>query len=788
MEQKQGIYNEFINEFFIALELRDFTQTDVILKKFYALGSSSNHYRLWASYLSGVLEQEKNNNWAEAEQIFGLVLADQPTKELEALVYLSKGIAYQRLGRWIQCLDVSMKSARLWENLEQPLRKATTLRQIAIACLGGYLSGDFEIEKLTQGRAICTEALAILKSTSISFNDGGLYAFDRELYIATTYEVLGEIENCMGDYEQASQCFQFYLDIASKRQEKFHIGLASWHLADTYQLSDLSQRQYVLSLYDTALNTFAHMQENYFEFLALAAKGTAYRKLKMPDMAIICFERSLALLETVRAGVSSESARRDFFSKLINIHSNAMLAEIDVGNVVSALNSAEFARSRTFLDALANLDIVDSEITPGFSWQKELRPDCLLLEFHCLGLLKHSGGQTNKQQAAIDVLYPGEKILLFVVTNESITAIDLNLSPNALIPSDPHKPVEEFFLDPNIRRALYDKLIAPVEHLLKDKRRVYIIPHGPLHYVPFHALIAPDGETLLRADGPEIVYAPSATILFREMKRAQEPATGTCLTVGYNGSGESELLFAEEEAQYISAMADGNALVGPTSKKEALYAQAANYQLVHFSCHGHFDPESPLESALHIAPDEVLTGREIIDNLKLNCDLVTLSACESGLSKVQRGDELYGLIRAFMYAGARAIIASLWRADERTTLIIGERFYQSLQDGASYATALKDAQIFLKNLTRREAVEILGRYLVNEQGELVVGQSKSGARLTPEIKQEAERYLTELRTKGPSSGYEIVPGADDDDKIFADPWFWAPFVLIGDPQARSRKK
>ena len=67
---------------------------------------------------------------------------------------------------------------------------------------------------------------------------------------------------------------------------------------------------------------------------------------------------------------------------------------------------------------------------------------------------------------------------------------------------------------------------------------------------------------------------------------------------------------------------------------------AVHNWFLHFSCHGEFDPESPLESILHIGPNETLTGQEIIDNLRLNCDLVTLSACESGLSKVQLGDEL----------------------------------------------------------------------------------------------------------------------------------------------------
>lgn len=93
---------------------------------------------------------------------------------------------------------------------------------------------------------------------------------------------------------------------------------------------------------------------------------------------------------------------------------------------------------------------------------------------------------------------------------------------------------------------------------------------------------------------------------------------------------------------------------------------------------------------------ETLTALEALDRLRLRCDLVTLSACESGLSRVRRGDELIGLIRAFLYAGAPALVCTLWRVDERSTLMLMERFYRGVQAGTGFAEALRQAQLYLR--------------------------------------------------------------------------------------------
>ena len=113
--------------------------------------------------------------------------------------------------------------------------------------------------------------------------------------------------------------------------------------------------------------------------------------------------------------------------------------------------------------------------------------------------------------------------------------------------------------------------------------------------------------------------------------------------------------------------------------------------IIHFSCHGSFDNIDPLSSGIELH-DEVLKAREIFD-MRLNTELVTLSACQTGLNKRSPGDELIGLTRAFLYAGAPSVVVSLWSVDAQSTHELMLEFYKQLKNGADKATALQKAQI-----------------------------------------------------------------------------------------------
>ena len=289
-------------------------------------------------------------------------------------------------------------------------------------------------------------------------------------------------------------------------------------------------------------------------------------------------------------------------------------------------------------------------------------------------------------------------------------------------------------------------LVAPAAALLADKKRLYIVPHGPLHYVPFHALVLPDKSRWLRPDGPTLVYAPSASVLLSRRPRPVMPPPLSCLAIGCNASERTTLYLAEDEARLVAQRLQGQALVGADAKGAALVQSAAEARILHVACHGEFNRSAPLLSTLYIGRAEALTGQAILETLKLRCDLVTLSACDSGLNQVQRGDELYGLLRAFLLAGATAVMAALWRVDDRPTLLFMLKFYELVQAGVAYAEALKQTQLYLQSVTL----------------------STAQATLTPVLGERANSYLAEFATQ--------VHGP-----IFAAPKDWAAFTLIGDP-------
>src|SRR5262249_7723476 len=153
--------------------------------------------------------------------------------------------------------------------------------------------------------------------------------------------------------------------------------------------------------------------------------------------------------------------------------------------------------------------------------------------------------------------YPKPRILIFAISRNSIEMHETSISPNMLQTEQQEHIVEATFRHPMTRRKLYTELIAPVEHLLRDRRRLYIVPHGPLHYVPFAALIAENGDMLLREDGPQLVYGFSSTFLFNRRLAPTEQSLAACLALGYNGDGEDALTHAEQEAQLVADLLGG---------------------------------------------------------------------------------------------------------------------------------------------------------------------------------------------------------------------------------------
>ncbi len=231
---------------------------------------------------------------------------------------------------------------------------------------------------------------------------------------------------------------------------------------------------------------------------------------------------------------------------------------------------------------------------------------------------------------------------------------------------------------------LYRLLLQPILPSL-GHQRVVIVPAGALYYLPLHALW--DGQQYVIEDR-EVCVAPSVTILLECLSRPVRPLRHAVLV----GASDARAPLIEQEVAGVAALfPSALRLTGDCATMEHLRACAAQADVLHLACHGQFRPDNPLFSALMLA-DGRLTVQDAY-GLELRGTLVTLSGCETGLSKVGAGDELIGLARGFFAAGAPSLAVSLWTVDDAMTTALMQKFYAALLAQQRPAAALRQAQL-----------------------------------------------------------------------------------------------
>jgi len=278
-------------------------------------------------------------------------------------------------------------------------------------------------------------------------------------------------------------------------------------------------------------------------------------------------------------------------------------------------------------------------------------------------------------------------------------------------------------------------VLAPVAGRLGE-RRLIVVADGELQYIPFGMLPIP-GEPDPLLSRHEIVNAPSASIVALQRRLARrEPAPGIAAVLAdpvfeaddprvTAGAGASSpvrsvsgagpflrLPWTRREAEAIATVVPAGrsflALDFRASRETALSPELSRYRIVHFATHGIIDSRTPALSGLmlsrigeHGAPREGFLGLRDVYNLRLGADLVVLSGCETALGKEVRGEGLVGLTQGFLYTGAKQVVASLWRVEDRATAELMARFYQGLLvEGRAPAAALRQAQLAIRREKR----------------------------------------------------------------------------------------
>jgi CHAT domain-containing protein len=229
---------------------------------------------------------------------------------------------------------------------------------------------------------------------------------------------------------------------------------------------------------------------------------------------------------------------------------------------------------------------------------------------------------------------------------------------------------------------LYSELVAPLRSRLSGNHLV-IVPHGFLHYVPFHALT--DGERFV-IDDFTVSYSPSASVYrLSSMKPPTDHKTSLVMGVPH-----ASLPHVRSEVQAVAAALPSPVVfMGKQATHERLRTIGAQSRFIHIATHGHVRRDNPMFSSIDLGTGPL----SLFDlyKLDLSAELVTLSGCSTGVNVVTGGDEVVGLVRGLLYSGARAVLLTLWDAYDRSTAAFMTSFYRAMAESRTKSAALRFA-------------------------------------------------------------------------------------------------
>jgi CHAT domain-containing protein len=308
--------------------------------------------------------------------------------------------------------------------------------------------------------------------------------------------------------------------------------------------------------------------------------------------------------------------------------------------------------------------------------------------------------------ALVEYFFTPERTLAFVVERERTRVVTLAATTDRIAAAiarlrfqiekwgygDDYVRGREGLLLAGIRQHLTEIAAMVWWPLAVDAPRLLIVPHGPLHSLPFHALPlagAPPAAGSALVDHAEISYLPSASTIRYLRSPVENGGIASALVVGVE---DERIPKVREEVDRVEGLfAKKQVLRNREATLAAFSAAAGEADYLHVAAHAIFREDDPHFSALRLA-DGWLSLYDIY-GLRLKARLVSLSACQSGRSWVGGGDEMVGLVRGFLYAGAASLVVSLWPVHDTTTADLMGEFYAALHRGEPAPAALRTAML-----------------------------------------------------------------------------------------------
>jgi len=666
-------------------------------------------------------------------------------RQQESLALSNLGLAYLDLGNSAKAMEYSQQQLAIARAIKDRKWEGLTLGSLgeAYRFLGNYTKA---IEYSQQQLAIAGEikdrdqeggALGNL-GLAYRFLGNSAKAIEYSLkYLAIAREIkdrrgegialgnLGFTYLYLGDSAKAIEYAQQSLAIAREIQDRSgeaaslgNLGIAYLYLGNSAKAIEYSQQQLAIA---------REIQDRRAEGIALNNLGVAFLRAGNPTEAEKMLVNGIQVWESRRQMLGSNDANKvSIFEGQAMTYRLLQEVRVAQNNPIAALEIAERGRARAFVDLLTqglssgstnpviapapdqarirqiakaqNATLVQySIIYEGFKIQgQEVGRESALY----IWVIKPTG-EITFHQVDLQPLWQNHNASLgsSIVGNQEFLAVRSRSSLGSTQPQ-PDLP------------TLHQLLIDPIASLLpKDPNaRVIFIPQGSLFQVPFPALQDANGTYLIEKH--TILTAPSIQVLDltrqQRQKLAQKPAnSGSALVLGnptmpsvssYPGEPKQQLSplpGAEAEAIAIAPLLKTQAITGAQGTKAEIVQKMPQASIIHLATHGLLDDVRGLGSAIALAPsgrdDGLLTAEEIFD-MKLQANLVVLSACNTGFGRIT-GDGVIGLSRALISAGVPSVIVSLWAVPDAPTSELMQSFYENLQNNPDKAQALRQAML-----------------------------------------------------------------------------------------------
>jgi hypothetical protein len=598
-------------------------------------------------------------------------------------------------------------------------------------------------EDAAAAKDILTEALSLAEP-------GSAVEADARNYLGRALSSLGDLVAALDQLERSTAIAQSLKDPTREARAHHEAGLVLHAQGESTRALERLAKAKATRERQGATSALAD---------TIASSAEIRLDMRQPDLARIEIEDAIAKVEAVRTGVPQEQLRATYLASKQRyyetwVESLVQLEEQNRGGGYTALafRAAEQARARTLLDLLrAGTGEVRVEIDPALlEQQKRLlskirslsrqpgqREDLQRAQGELLELEMRSRKASPSYAAIVDppiatvtdvaALLDEETVLLkyWLGARRSFRWAIFDDGRAELLVLPPRAEVEA-----RAKQALREPAATNLGGILfpgaVHAKRVVLVTDGALEYVPFAALTLADRQPLIAKW--EIVQLPSASLLVELRARQPRPTTKALALVtdpvfepadsrlpkssGKAAEPLSRLAFSAREGAEIARICGRSSLTpySGVAARKSLFTDGslANHTILHVSSHALIDSERPERSTLALSQFDP-SGRAVdgmlrlydLYGMRLDADLVVLSACRTAMGKEVRGEGMFGFSRAFFHAGARGLVAALWRVDDEASAELMALFYQNLfSKGLAAPAALRAAQLTLRNDAR----------------------------------------------------------------------------------------